>query len=87
VIRIGASLQEAEDAAADAMTDVFNRWSKLRDPLGYERAFASGPVSSSWMVAAQRAVQGIGSAGRKIGSRCRWPGVPASVELERQTAQ
>ncbi|MEV4517873.1 hypothetical protein AB0K00_54050 [Dactylosporangium sp. NPDC049525] len=41
MIRIGASLQEAEDAVADAMTDVFNRWSQLRNPLGYPRTAAT----------------------------------------------
>ena len=41
VIRLGATLPEAEDAVADALTEVFGRWSDVRNPLGYARKAAA----------------------------------------------
>jgi RNA polymerase sigma factor (sigma-70 family) len=40
VIRIGATLEEAEDAVAEALAEVLHRWPDLREPLAYARTAA-----------------------------------------------
>jgi DNA-directed RNA polymerase specialized sigma24 family protein len=38
---LGATRDEAEDAAASAMMEVFRRWDEISDPLAYARKAAT----------------------------------------------